>query len=66
MLQGIVLTAAHAKDAEAAARDAGLPGERGRPNVIRLAPPLIVTESQLDGFVAALPSILDTAGAAHG
>jgi acetylornithine/N-succinyldiaminopimelate aminotransferase len=31
-----------------------------------LAPPLIVTESQLHGFVAALPSILDTAGAAHG
>lgn len=66
LLQGIVLTAAHAKDAEAAARDAGYLVNAAAPNVIRLAPPLIVTESQLDGFVAALPSILDTAGAAHG
>ncbi|WP_262491197.1 hypothetical protein, partial [Mycobacterium simiae] len=33
------------------------------PNVIRLAPPLIITEDQLGGFVAALPGILDTAGA---
>jgi acetylornithine aminotransferase len=33
------------------------------PNVIRLAPPLIITEPQLDGFVAALPGILDAAGA---
>lgn len=66
LLQGIVLTAAHAKDAEAAARDAGYLVNAAAPNVIRLAPPLIVTESQLDGFVADLPSILDTAGAAHG
>lgn len=66
LLQGIVLTAAQAKDAEAAARDAGYLVNAAAPNVIRLAPPLIVTESQLDGFVAALPSILDIAGAAHG
>lgn len=31
------------------------------PDVIRLAPPLIIAEAQLDGFVAALPAILDRA-----
>ncbi|MBX9638817.1 MAG: acetylornithine transaminase, partial [Mycobacteriaceae bacterium] len=66
LLQGIVLAAPHAKDAEAAARHAGYLVNAAAPNVIRLAPPLIITESQLDGFVAALPGILDTAGVAHG
>ncbi len=62
LLQGIVLSAPHAKNAEAAARDAGYLVNAAAPNVIRLAPPLIITESQLDGFVAALPGILDAAG----
>lgn len=66
LLQGIVLAAPHAPDVEAAARNAGYLVNAAVPNVIRLAPPLIITESQLDGFVAALPSILDIAGAAHG
>ncbi|MDP7726354.1 acetylornithine transaminase [Mycobacterium sp. TY814] len=66
LLQGIVLTAPYAKDAEAAARNVGYLVNAAAPNVIRLAPPLIITESQLDGFVAALPAILDTAGAVHG
>ncbi|WP_297700467.1 hypothetical protein, partial [Mycobacterium sp.] len=34
------------------------------PDVIRLAPPLIITEAQVDGFVAALPAILDEAAGA--
>ncbi|BBX96257.1 acetylornithine transaminase [Mycobacterium lacus] len=63
LLQGIVLTAPRAKDAEAAARDAGYLVNAAAPNVIRLAPPLIITEGQLDGFVAALPGILDEPGA---
>jgi acetylornithine/N-succinyldiaminopimelate aminotransferase len=29
-----------------------------------LAPPLIITEYQIDAFVTALPGILDTAGGA--
>ncbi|OBK31662.1 acetylornithine aminotransferase [Mycobacterium asiaticum] len=66
LLQGIVLTAPSAKAAEAAAREAGYLVNAAAPNVIRLAPPLIVTESQLEGFVAALPGILDTAGAQDG
>jgi acetylornithine aminotransferase len=63
LLWGIVLTAPRAKDVEAAARDAGFLVNAAAPDVIRLAPPLIVTEAQIDGFIAALPGILDTAGA---
>ncbi|BBZ44376.1 acetylornithine transaminase [Mycobacterium parmense] len=64
LLWGVVLTAPRAKEAEAAARDAGYLVNAPAPDVIRLAPPLIITEAQLDGFVAALPDILDTAAAA--
>jgi acetylornithine/N-succinyldiaminopimelate aminotransferase len=63
LLWGIVLTAQCAKDAEAAARDAGFLVNAAAPDVIRLAPPLIITEAQIDGFIAALPGILDMAGA---
>jgi acetylornithine/N-succinyldiaminopimelate aminotransferase len=63
LLRGVVLTAPRAKDAEAAARDAGFLVNAAAPDVIRLAPPLIITEAQIDGFIAALPGILDTAGA---
>ncbi|QLL10201.1 acetylornithine transaminase [Mycobacterium vicinigordonae] len=61
LLQGIVLTAPQAKVVESGARDAGYLVNAAAPNVIRLAPPLIISESQLDGFVAALPGILDAA-----
>jgi acetylornithine/N-succinyldiaminopimelate aminotransferase len=64
LLWGIVLSAPGAKDAEAAARDAGFLVNAAAPDVIRLAPPLIITEAQIDGFIAALPGILDTAGTA--
>ena len=64
LLWGVVLTAPRAKDAEAAARDAGFLVNAAAPDVIRLAPPLIVTEAQLDGFIAALPGILDCASTA--
>ncbi len=64
LLWGIVLTAQRAKDAEAAARDAGFLVNAAAPNVIRLAPPLIITEAQIDGFIEALPGILDLAGTA--
>lgn len=63
LLRGIVLTEQLAKGAEATARDAGYLVNGAAPNVIRLAPPLIISESQLEGFVAALPAILDKAGA---
>jgi acetylornithine/N-succinyldiaminopimelate aminotransferase len=63
LLWGVVLTAPRAKDAEAAARNAGFLVNAAAPDVIRLAPPLIITESQIDSFIAALPGILDTPGA---
>jgi acetylornithine/N-succinyldiaminopimelate aminotransferase len=62
LLCGVVLTAPKAKDVEAAARTAGFLMNAATPDVIRLAPPLIITERQLDAFVTALPGILDTAG----
>lgn len=64
LLCGVVLTAPRAKDAEAAAREAGFLVNAAAPDVIRLAPPLIITEDQLDGFVTALPAIFE--GVARG
>ena len=61
LLLGVVLTAPKAKAVEAAARDAGFLVNAAAPDVVRLAPPLILTEAQVDSFVAALPGILDTA-----
>ena len=63
LLLGIVLKVPRSKEAEAAARDAGYLINAPAPNVIRLAPPLIISEPQIDGFVAALPGILDRASA---
>jgi acetylornithine/N-succinyldiaminopimelate aminotransferase len=65
LLCGVVLTAPVAKDVEAAARAAGFLVNTPAPDVIRLAPPLIITEHQLDTFVTALPAILDTAEGAQ-
>lgn len=62
LLCGIVLAAAKAKDIEAAARAAGFLVNAAAPDVIRLAPPLIITEHQIDAFVTALPGILETTG----
>ena len=61
LLRAVVLTAPHAKAVELAARDAGFLVNAAAPDVIRLAPPLIITADQIDGFVAALPDILDAA-----
>lgn len=61
LLRGVVLTAPHAKAVEAAARDAGFLVNAVAPEVIRLAPPLIITGAQVESFLAALPAILDTA-----
>jgi acetylornithine aminotransferase len=58
---GVVLTEACAPEVEAAARAAGFLVNAPAPDVIRLAPPLVVSETQLDAFVAALPLILDAA-----
>jgi acetylornithine aminotransferase len=64
LLCGMVLTAPRAKDTEAAACEAGFLVNAPAPDVIRLAPPLVITEAQIDSFIAALPGILDAAGSA--
>ena len=61
LLQGVVLTAPAAKAAETAAREAGFLVNAAAPDVVRLAPPMIITEAQIDSFLTSLPSILDTA-----
>lgn len=66
LLLGVVLTTATAKHAETAAREAGYLVNAAAPDVVRLAPPLIVTEAQLDGFLGALPGVLDAAAEAAG
>ncbi|CAM3138417.1 acetylornithine transaminase [Prescottella defluvii] len=64
LLLGVVLTADIAPAVETAAREAGYLVNAAQPGVVRLAPPLILTEEQAEGFVAALPEILDSATAA--
>jgi acetylornithine/N-succinyldiaminopimelate aminotransferase len=66
LLIGIVLTDDLAPAAALAARDAGYIVNAPAADVIRLAPPLILTTEQADGFVADLPSILDVAADAAG
>lgn len=61
LLLGVVLSSPVAKAAESAARDAGFLVNAAAPDVIRLAPPLILSEAQIDEFVGALPGVLDAA-----
>ncbi len=58
---GISLHAPVAPAVEAAAREAGFLLNAAGPDVLRLAPALVVTEAELDAFTAALPGILDAA-----
>lgn len=64
LLLGIVLTRPLAPHVEAAARAGGYLINAPAPDVLRLAPPLILTEQQAADFVAALPDFLDRAVAA--
>jgi acetylornithine/N-succinyldiaminopimelate aminotransferase len=58
---GVVLDAPVAAAVEAAARDAGFLVNAAAADVVRLAPPLVVTRAQLDAFADALPGVLDSA-----
>jgi acetylornithine aminotransferase len=58
---GIVLTAPLATAVERAARDAGFLVNAPAPDVTRIAPPLVVSDAQVDAFLTALPSVLDAA-----
>jgi acetylornithine aminotransferase len=61
LLLGIVLTAPVSGAVANAARDAGFLVNPIQPDVVRLAPPLILTAEQADDFLTALPSIVDVA-----
>ncbi|MGW1076809.1 acetylornithine transaminase [Streptomyces sp. NPDC002537] len=63
LLLGIVLSEPHAPKVQQAAQDAGLLVNAVAPDVVRLAPPLIITEDEVDVFLRALPGVLDTAAA---
>ncbi|WP_431041309.1 acetylornithine transaminase [Streptomyces sp. P1-3] len=65
LLLGIVLTESLAPRVQQAAQDAGLLVNAAVPDVIRLAPPLIVGDDVVDTFLQALPTALDTALHAH-
>jgi acetylornithine aminotransferase len=57
--RAVALTAAKAPDVEAAARARGLLVNAVKPDVIRLAPPLILTEAEADEAVPLLAAALD-------
>jgi acetylornithine/N-succinyldiaminopimelate aminotransferase len=59
--RGVVLTDPVAAHVEAGLREAGYLVNVAAPHVLRIMPPLVVTESQVDAFVSALPEVLDAA-----
>ncbi|RBM23940.1 acetylornithine transaminase [Streptomyces sp. PT12] len=66
LLLGIVLTEALAPQVQRAAQDAGFLVNAVAPDVVRLAPPLVVGDAEVDALLAALPGILDAADASAG
>ncbi|MCK7626980.1 acetylornithine transaminase [Streptomyces sp. RS10V-4] len=64
LLLGIVLTGPLAPQVQQAAQDAGLLVNAVAPDVVRLAPPLIVSDAQVETFLRKLPGVLSTAGQA--
>ncbi|MFE3799373.1 acetylornithine transaminase [Nocardia tengchongensis] len=63
LLIGIQLTAPVSAEVDIAAREAGYLLNPAKPDVIRLAPPLVLTETQAQNFLSDLPGILDAAQA---
>ncbi|MET7471337.1 acetylornithine transaminase [Micromonospora sp. NPDC005686] len=64
LLLGIVLDQPVSAAAAAALREAGFLVNPVQPDVVRLAPPLILTAAQADAFLAALPAALSAAAPA--
>jgi acetylornithine/N-succinyldiaminopimelate aminotransferase len=61
LLRGIALNAPIASAVADAALEEGFIINAPRPDVLRIAPPLIISTGQLDTFVAALPALLTAA-----
>ncbi|MGW7316988.1 acetylornithine transaminase [Streptomyces sp. NPDC054865] len=62
LLLGIVLTGPLAAKVQQAAQEAGFLVNAPAPDVVRLMPPFVITEDEVDAFLGALPGILDAAG----
>ncbi|EWT01205.1 acetylornithine aminotransferase [Intrasporangium oryzae NRRL B-24470] len=60
LLRAIELSGIPAPAVMVAARDAGFIVNAVTPTALRLAPPLILSEAELQGFLSALPTIIDT------
>jgi acetylornithine aminotransferase len=65
LLRAVVLTEPVAAGVVAAGLAAGFIVNAVAPDAVRLAPPLVVTQAQLDELVAALPGLLDAATTAE-
>jgi acetylornithine aminotransferase len=63
LLRGVTLAEPIAPAVADAALEAGFVINAPRPDVLRLAPPLVITAELLDTFLAALPGLLDGASA---
>jgi len=61
LLIGLTLTGEHAAAVVQAAQDAGFIVNMPGPDMVRLAPPLVLTSDDAAAFVAAWPEILDVA-----
>jgi acetylornithine aminotransferase len=64
LMLGVVLTAPVAAAVERAAREHGLLVNAPAPDVVRLVPPLVLTDGQVEELLSALPAILDAAAQA--
>ncbi|MGV4987151.1 acetylornithine transaminase [Streptomyces sp. NRAIS4] len=61
LLLGIVLTGPHAPRVQQAAQEAGFLVNAPAPGVVRLMPPLNISDAEVGAFLQALPGILDAA-----
>ena len=66
LMLGVVLTAPAAAAVEIAARDRGFLVNTVAPDVVRLLPPLVLTDTQADAFLSALPDVLHVASVPPG
>ncbi|WP_328722688.1 acetylornithine transaminase [Streptomyces sp. NBC_00247] len=66
LLLGIVLTGPHASQVQQAAQEAGLLVNAPAPDVVRLMPPLIIGDAEVDAFLAVLRGALDTVDPGRG
>lgn len=62
LLVGLTLTEPKSAEVVTAAQDAGFIVNGATPERVRMAPPLVLTDADIDAFGAAWPAILDAAG----